>query len=286
MGALSPADLSRLSRLISNNVIEFVAAEHARGALRHARANRADMPLFHNLDLFQPNEDASPAAPAVPGEETGNGRQQASVSPVPTPAPPPPLPSPEILWSLAPRLNFRRRGEYSRAGETLPPSEPTARVSSAVANFGPLRMGDHVAAWLSSSPARQARLRSAMAGEEQRLAGAWAALWGLRQRRLMASRRWSEVQRTTGDVNGGCADRDASAVIAAAARRVAFLEVYPEQACREQGPMMKAFSTVHGDAVARAREDATVQRALDFERIHAGAAGVATSDWSGQVRLI
>lgn len=240
----------------SDSVIELVAAEHARGALRHARANGTEMPIFYNL-LSQPNEASS--AP----EETANGQDSA-------PIPPLPLPSPETLWSSAPPPGVRRRGRYARVGALPRPLEPAARVTSAVAAFGYLRMGDHVAAWLSSSSARQARLRSAMAGEERRLAGAWAALWGRsqQQRRLVIRQRQGNVRE---DVDGGIDDsgHDA-AVIAAAARRVAFLEAYPEQACREQAPMMKAFWRLHGDAVDRAREEATVQRALDFARIHGG----------------
>ncbi|CAN0094170.1 unnamed protein product, partial [Sphacelaria rigidula] len=58
-----------------------------------------------------------------------------------------------------------------------------------------------------------------------------------------------------------------------AARRVAFLEAYPEQACAEQAPMMKAFSRRNWGAMERAREEATTERALEFQTIYGGGVG-------------
>lgn len=54
----------------------------------------------------------------------------------------------------------------------------------------------------------------------------------------------------------------------AAARRCAFLQAYPEQACPEQAPMMKAFVRRNHPAVERARHEAIVQRATAWERMH------------------
>lgn len=55
--------------------------------------------------------------------------------------------------------------------------------------------------------------------------------------------------------------------MAAAARRCAFLEAYPEHACAEQSSMMKAFMRRNYSAVEIARAEAIAQRASAWEEV-------------------
>ncbi|CAN0459952.1 unnamed protein product, partial [Laminaria digitata] len=83
--------------------------------------------------------------------------------------------------------------------------------------------------------------------EEGRLSDAWVALWG---------RRHSQYQ-------GGHQE-----AVRAAARRCVFLEAFPEQACPEQAPTMKAFVCRNYGEIERARKEATARRAVAWEMMH------------------
>lgn len=94
---------------------------------------------------------------------------------------------------------------------------------------------------------------------EERLSNAWVALWGLRQFKLKSFAASAPAVAEAGQ------DEDESEAVQAAARRCAFLDAYPEHACREHALMMEAFMRRNKVAVERARANAIVQRVTACE---------------------
>ena len=94
--------------------------------------------------------------------------------------------------------------------------------------------------------------------EEDRLSKAWIALWG----RGPAEGLFGSLSPHGQPIS----DRhDQQRAVAVAARRCAFLDAYPEHACREHLPMMTAFVRRNYAVVERVRADAIAQRAARWE---------------------
>lgn len=97
--------------------------------------------------------------------------------------------------------------------------------------------------------------------EEDRLSQAWIALWG-RQNLFGAAK----VSVGAGqDLEQHLEEQQA---VEMAARRIAFLEIYPEHLCAEQKPLLKAFARRHWAVTERVRADVLLQRAAAWEAMH------------------
>ncbi|CAB1120973.1 unnamed protein product [Ectocarpus sp. CCAP 1310/34] len=168
------------------------------------------------------------------------------------------LPPPRTLFTPWPsartgRVDLRRTPPSSRGRRRAP--DPASRLVSATSTFGTLSLRAEVELWVAGSNIRQEGLRRLMAVQERELSEAWVALWGHRRRLDPVSKTW--VDADSGD-----------AAVRAAARRVVFLEAHPEQACQEQGAMMKAFIRRNGAEVLKAVEEADAELAAAWERMH------------------
>ncbi|CAB1097935.1 unnamed protein product [Ectocarpus sp. CCAP 1310/34] len=169
------------------------------------------------------------------------------------------LPPPQTLFTAWPSA----RTERVDLRPTPPSSwgrrralDPASRLVSATSTFGTLRLRAEVELWVAGSNIRQKGLRRLMAVQERELSKAWVALWGHRRRLDPVSKTWVD------------ADDSGDAAVRAAARRVVFLEAHPEQACQEQGAMMKAFIRRNGAVVLKAVEEADAELAAAWERMH------------------
>eukprot|EP00903_Cladosiphon_okamuranus_P020275 g18606.t2 len=258
-----------------NTAITHTAAEHARAALRVATP--LESPLAPATNGYSPEEDKSlfewlgifePPPPVPPGDGNGSsldGEVAAEDADEDRMLPTSEcdmgqpvleaIPAPSLLWTPWPRGNLAP--SRPRIGGRIAPPDPATRVVSTVETFGSLRIKKEVELWVAGTGARQERLRALMAIEERELSKAWVALWGRRLRLDPSSKAWV-------DENG-----DDDAALRSAARRVVFLEGHPEQACREQAAMMKAFVRRNGAAVARAKEESKAELATAWEKLHA-----------------
>lgn len=94
--------------------------------------------------------------------------------------------------------------------------------------------------------------------EEERLARAWVALWG--RRSLFGTAKVS--------AGAGQDPLEDQRAMEMAARRVAFLQVHPEQVCVEQGTMLKAFLRRHWALAEKVLEVVVAERAAAWEAMH------------------
>lgn len=94
--------------------------------------------------------------------------------------------------------------------------------------------------------------------EEERLARAWVALWGRR----------SLFGTAKGSAGAGQDPLKDQRAVEMASRRVAFLQVHPEQVCLEQGTMLKAFLRLHWAVAEKVLKVVMVERAAAWEVMH------------------
>ncbi|CAM9779774.1 unnamed protein product [Ectocarpus fasciculatus] len=171
------------------------------------------------------------------------------------------LPPPRALYTPWPsarngRVGLRPAPPSTRGRGHGRPPDPASRRVSSTSTFGTLNLRAEVELWFSGSNIRQEGLRRLMAVQERELSKAWVALWGRHRRLDPDSKTWVDAD-DSGDV-----------AVRAAARRVVFLEAHPEQACQEQGAMMKAFVRRNGAEVLKAVEEADAELAAAWERMH------------------
>eukprot|EP00903_Cladosiphon_okamuranus_P020276 g18607.t1 len=261
------------SRLQHNAAIAHTAAEHARAALRVATplespavrsSNRYDPEkeesLFKWLGIVEPPPPQPPVlAEGGDGYPTDGEDDDEEEWTLPfaeydyevEEASPEVIQAPSSLWTPWPR------GRLAPSPPSRATPDPATRVVSAVAAFGSVPMQREVELWVAGSRARQEQLRKLMAVEERELSKAWVALWGRRLRLDPSTKAWV-------DDSG-----DDDAALRSAARRVVFLEGHPEQVCREQAAMMKAFVRRNGAVVARIKEESDAELAAAWEKLHA-----------------
>ena len=168
-----------------STLLAYVAAEHARAALRLERPERAQAPLFSWLGITAPEDDTDTEedldgfAGGAGGEAEGGGENDRSPASqggsaeqeeevweppfaraIMVEEEPPPLPSPVEMWSPRPLRRFNPPSATCAPG-------PAVRMVSAVPAFALTpRVQRDVRAWVAGSSVRQAQLRRLMVRED------------------------------------------------------------------------------------------------------------------------